>query len=59
MGRVNAVSWVGREARKIVIRWHWKLAFMVWFPLFVALVGALSRVCSAGEHIFEHWLAPI
>ena len=53
VGRVKSVSWLGREARKIVIRWHWKLAFVVGFPMFSASVGALSVVCCGSEHVFE------
>ena len=53
VGRVR-VNWVGKEARKIVIGWYWKLAFVDGFSMFSASVGALSEVCFGSEHVFEH-----
>ena len=54
VGRARAASWVWRETREIVNRWHGKLAFTVAFPMFSASVGALSEVCCGREHVFEH-----
>lgn len=34
------------------------LAFGDGFPMFGALVGAVSLVCAGSEHVSEHLLAP-
>ena len=53
VGGVEAVSRAGREVRKIVTRWHWKLAFVVGFTMFTASIGALSEVSCGSQHVFR------